>query len=99
MTIANSDLRRAPRRRVLMEATIISAEGTQRARINDLTRAGARISCRRLLQKDADVIFSRDRLFVAARVAWTAGASAGLEFYRELPTPEAAVTAERGITG
>jgi hypothetical protein len=98
MTIANSDLRRAPRRRVLMEAMIISAEGTQRARINDLTQAGARISCRRLLKQDQDVIFSRGQLFVAAPVAWAAGANAGLEFYRHLPAPVEALTPRHDVT-
>jgi hypothetical protein len=87
MTLATGDLRNHARKRVLMQASIISAHGTHRARINDLHVSGVRVSCEPPLEKDTDVIFKRGKLFVAARVAWTARGGAGLEFYRPPASP------------
>ena len=82
MASATNDLRTYARKRVLMQASIISAHGIHRARINDLTVSGVRISAEPPLEKDTDVIFKRGKMFVAARVAWTTAGGAGLEFYR-----------------
>ena len=99
MTLATGDLRNHARKRVLMQASIISAHGVHRARINDLNVSGVRISCEPPLEKDSDVIFKRGKLFVAARVAWTMPGGAGLEFYRPPvgpaePAPEPAAEIE-----
>ena len=83
MTANSSCNRTLDRKRVLMNATIISADGTQPARVNELTGHGARIACGRDLAPGSDVIFKRGKAFVAARVAWTDESGAGLDFYRE----------------
>lgn len=87
------DLRRAKRRRVLMTATLISADCAQQARIRDLTTSGAQVACETPLKRGWDVILKRGDLFVAARVAWAAGSSAGLEFYRPVDLDELAAAA------
>ena len=83
-----AESRKIDRKHVLLNATIISAEGTQLARIKDLSANGVRISCGRPLTEHSDVIFERDTIFVAARVAWTSKTVAGLEFYRQLNASE-----------
>ena len=87
MTV-HSDLRRANRRRVLMRATLVTADGVQSARVRDLTSSGAGIVCDQPPERGADVILKRGDLFVAARVVWSDATSAGLEFYREAPLDE-----------
>jgi len=76
------DMRDAPRNHVLMQATIISAEGPQRAFVKDLTPSGAKLQCEYPLEEHWDVIFKRGDEFRAARVAWTNGDEAGLQFYK-----------------
>jgi hypothetical protein len=71
-----------------MRATMISTEGAQTARIRDLTSSGAGIACDRPPEKGADVILKRGDVFIAAKVVWSDGKSAGLEFYREVPLEE-----------
>ena len=78
-------MRKDERKRVLMKANVIDSGGAQVARVKDLTSSGARISVERMLYADADVIFERGTMFVAARVAWSNRDEAGLEFYRTLP--------------
>ena len=79
---ADSDLRDAPRKHVLMHATIITFDGPQRVSVKDMTATGARILCEHTIQQDSDVIFRRGDEFRAARVAWTKKDEAGLQFYR-----------------
>ncbi len=88
MLTVHSDLRRAIRKRVLMTATVVGADSAQRALIKDLTTTGAGIRCDTPLKRGSDVVLKRGELFVAARVAWVDGPSAGLEFYRSLPPTE-----------
>ena len=82
--IAPAEMRDEVRRRVLMQASLISIDGTQTVQIRDLTSSGARVSCVIRLEEDQDVIFRRGKLFVAARVAWSKRTEAGLQFYREV---------------
>jgi hypothetical protein len=89
MTVPTGDLRDHARKRVLLQASIISAAGAHRARINDLTISGVRLTCNPPLEPDTDVIFKRNATFVAARVVWVVGSSAGIEFYRP-PLPQEA---------
>jgi len=93
---AHSDLRRANRRRVLMRATLVAADGVQSARVRDLTSSGAGIVCDCPPEIGSDVILKRGDLFVAARVVWAEGNSAGLEFYREAPLEELALALQTG---
>ena len=81
--IASGEMRDAPRKHVLMQATIISPDGPQRVFVKDLTPTGARIQPEYPLEQGWDVIFKRGEEFRAARVAWTKGDEAGLQFYRE----------------
>lgn len=76
--------RRIERKHVLLNASIISAEGTQEVRIKDLSVSGVKVRCDVPLAVDRDVIFKRGHLFHAARVAWAYRDEAGLEFYRKL---------------
>lgn len=78
------------RKRVLMNATIISAEGAQAARVSELTGIGARIVCDRPVVSGSDVIFKRGKTFAAARIIWCDESGAGLEFYKAMPAVELA---------
>jgi len=71
-----------------MRATIITVDGAQSARVRDLTDTGAGIVADSPLAEGTDVIFNRSNLLVAARVVWTNGTEAGLEFYRPVPLEE-----------
>jgi len=73
-----------------MRATLITTEGAQSVRVRDLTSSGAGIVCDWPPEAGADVILRRSELFIAARVAWTNGSSAGLEFYREVAVEDIA---------
>ena len=84
MVIAGGDLRRQQRKRVLMHAVIIGADGEHRVRITDLTESGARLAASHGLKSEVDVIFKRGALDVAAHVAWTTRTAAGIKFYRKL---------------
>jgi hypothetical protein len=84
--------RSSERKRVLMNATIIDADGTHQVRVVDLNSLGARIACTRVIPVGEDLIFRRGGLFIAARVAWSKRDGAGLQFYREIPASEIAST-------
>jgi hypothetical protein len=90
LTIEPHGLRNLARKRVFMKAAIIDAHGTQQVRVKDLTSAGARIAGDRSVRVGEDVILKRGTMFVAARVAWSNEAGAGLEFYRSLTPAELA---------
>lgn len=84
MTVLARDLRRSKRKAVLMHATLIGTDGVQTVRLKDLTSDGAGISGEVPLSAGSDVVIRRGDLFIAARVVWAEGNSAGLEFYRPL---------------
>jgi hypothetical protein len=90
VTLESNCQRSRDRKRVLMNATIISADATLMARVMELTAAGAKIACARRLDPDSDVIFKRSDAFLAARVVWSDESGAGLEFYRAKPVLQAA---------
>lgn len=71
-----------------MTATLISTDCVQKARIRDLTTNGAQIACDTPVNRGSDVVLKRGDLFIAARVAWAQGTSAGLEFYRPVDLDE-----------
>jgi len=76
--------RRNARKRVVLEATIISNDGTQVVRVRDLSREGVQIACDDPPQQGCEVIFCRGKVFAAAQVAWREERRAGLEFYQPL---------------
>lgn len=73
-----------------MTATLVSVDCVQKARIRDLNSSGAGILCETPLKLATDVVLKRGDLFIAARVAWVDGKSAGLEFYRAVDVAELA---------
>ena len=73
-----------------MTATLISTDCAQKARIRDLTTCGAQVACDTPVKPGSDVVLKRGDLFIAARVAWAKGCSAGLEFYRPVDLAELA---------
>jgi len=83
INLADFNMRDEPRKRVLMQATIISVDGPQRVFVKDLTPTGARIQCEHALKEGWDVVFKRGDEFRAAGVAWASKDEAGLQFYRE----------------
>ena len=82
--ILAGEMRDNIRKRVLMQTTIISVGGPQRAYVRDLSPSGARIICEHRLEEGCDIIFKRGDMFVAARIAWVTSEEAGVQFYREL---------------
>jgi hypothetical protein len=84
MFLGNAQNRHASRKRVLMKALVICAEGLRDATIRDLSASGAQLFSPKPPQTDCDVIFKRNDIFVAARVAWIDGHTYGLEFYRNI---------------
>lgn len=84
------DTRRTERKRVILRATLIGADGAQTVRVKDLTSDGAGLACQAAVEPGTDVVLRRGDLFIAARVAWTDGMAAGLEFYRPVEPRELA---------
>jgi hypothetical protein len=84
MTVHARDLRRSKRKAVLMRAILIGVDGVQQVRLKDLAREGAGIASQVPLATGSDVILKRGDLFIAARVVWANGMTAGIEFYRPL---------------
>jgi len=71
-----------------MVATLFAPGGLSEVRVRDFSSGGARILSQRPLEQSIDVIFKRGRTFVAARVIWSNGHEAGLQFYRALTPSE-----------
>lgn len=84
MFLGNAQNRHASRKRVLMKALVICAGGLRDATIRDLSASGAQLFSPEPPPIACDVIFKRDDMFVAARVAWVDGKTYGLEFYRKI---------------
>jgi hypothetical protein len=84
MFLGNAQNRHASRRRVLMKALVICGDGLRNATIRDLSSSGAQLFSPEPPPVDCDVIFKKDDIFVAARVAWIDGKTYGLEFYRKI---------------
>ena len=91
MELAPERSRRLARKRVLLKATIITVDGPQAVRVYDLSSTGARVEWDRMIPAGEDVLFRRESIFVAARVAWSKRTDGGLEFYRELDVPRSDV--------
>jgi hypothetical protein len=80
--------RRTKRTRVLMTGVLLTADGSHKVTIRDISRTGAQIAGAKNIPRDCDAIFRRGTLFAAARVAWVTGDEAGVTFYRELSPDE-----------
>lgn len=82
IAVPPAELRNAPRKHVLMQATIIGIDGQQRVQVKDLALSGARVLTERPLEEGRDILFRRNDECRAARVAWARKDEAGLQFYR-----------------
>ena len=80
--------RKTKRTRVLMTASLLTPDGTQKVTLRDISRTGAQLVTAAAMPTDCDVIFKRGPLFAAARVAWSSKGEVGLKFYRELSSEE-----------
>lgn len=80
--------RRNARKRVVMEAKIISGEGSRTVRVRDLSRGGVQIICDEPPAQGCELIFCRGSVFVAAQVVWQEAGRAGLEFYTRVDPDE-----------
>ena len=76
--------RAAERDRVLLGATIVSPAGSHRVRVRDFSATGCQVVSDQALPSGVDALFSRGDLFAAARIVWSEGKEAGLQFYREV---------------
>ena len=82
------------RKRVLLRGTVYEEAGARRVWVRDISRTGALVNSECPLAEDCDVILKRGPIFAAARVVWTKGTSAGLQFYRPLPDDKLLVASE-----
>lgn len=80
--------RASKRSRVLMVATLFTADGAQKIRVRDLSQSGAQVCLSTPVRQGGDAIFKRGGIFAATRVVWSAALQAGLEFYTQLTTAE-----------
>lgn len=89
-TAADSEAskRREKRARVLLTAKIRTRFGEEDVRLRDLSRKGALIECESPPAPDSELVFARGDTVVPARVAWSAGRRAGLEFLQMIEESE-----------
>jgi hypothetical protein len=88
--------RTAKRARVLLAAQLRTSMGEVEAKLRDLSQKGALVECKKALPVDSEVVFSRGKTVVPARVAWASGGRVGLEFLRPILESEVLVQLGRG---
>jgi hypothetical protein len=95
--------RRQRRSNVLMAAAIELSGMSLPVKLRNLSASGALVEGEHLPIEGSEIVFKRQELSVAARVAWAAGNRAGLSFaeplspeavLRHVPTPRPRVTAD-----
>jgi hypothetical protein len=82
--------RRTTRTRVLMVASLVTCEGSQRVRIRDFSSKGAQVVLEGGNLTKCDVLLKRGDLCAAAQVVWIKGDEVGLTFYREISAKDLA---------
>ena len=90
MATAAEDIQRSRagnRKRVLMAGTLMTSDGVERIRIQDISPKGAHVLFEGRVRPRADVLLKKNSVSAAACVTWVEDKGAGLQFYREL-TPE-----------
>lgn len=87
--------RKVKRARVLLAAKIQTAKGEMSVRLRDLSQKGALIECDSPPPVNSEVVFSRSQTVVQARVAWSAGGKAGLQFHEPIDESEVLVHVAR----
>lgn len=93
---AQASNRRSKRSRVLLAASIRTAGVEKEVRLRDLSQKGALIECERPPSTGSELVFSRGSTVVTARVAWSAGKRAGLEFVDPIDESEVLKHTDRG---
>lgn len=83
--------RKSKRARVLLSATIRTADGEFPARLRDLSQRGALLETANPPAVGSDITFARGETVVPARVAWVGGNRIGLEFVRPIDEHEVLV--------
>lgn len=79
-----SQNRRSRRANVLLAATVESTRGELPVRLRNLSADGALIEAEELPRKGESVLFRRNDIAVAGRVAWVLDRHAGLAFDEKL---------------
>lgn len=99
-TFANSHAgkRSAKRARVLLAAKLRTSWGEVDAKLRDLSQKGALVECKELLEVESEVVFSRGKTVVPARVAWVSGSRVGLEFLHPIDESEVLIQLGRAPT-
>ena len=87
--------RSVKRARVLLAAKLRTAAGEVDVRLRDLSQKGALIELTQPLLLGDEVVFTRGKTIVSARVAWAGGNRAGLEFHQEIDESEVLVHVAR----
>lgn len=83
--------RSVKRSRVLLAAKVRTAGAEIAARLRDLSQKGALVELDATLLPGSEVMFERGKTMVPARVAWSAGRRAGLEFVQMIDEGEVLV--------
>jgi PilZ domain-containing protein len=73
------------RKRVFLKATMITAAGTFRAFVRNLSCGGALLDCTAAGRRGDSVQLRCDLLLADATIAWTHGKQMGLQFAQPLP--------------
>ena len=82
--MAAGSLRNSGRKRAIISATLCMPDGWKNVRVKDYSDTGVRFFSNHSIPVGIDVIFKLGEIFSAARVVWSTGTEAGLEFYREI---------------
>lgn len=75
--------RKAERKRALAVASLCTPNGWAKVRVKDYSNTGVRFISEQSIPVGVDVIYRRGDVFAAAKIIWSTGNEAGLEFYRE----------------
>lgn len=86
--------RNADRSRLIWSATLLTKAGPIKARIRDLSRAGAKITVESPVPADTEVVLQTRQLFATAKVVWSNKRDAGIEFHHDQPVAEPRVAIE-----
>ena len=87
--------RKAKRARVLLAAKLKTPGGEIDARLRDLSRKGALVECQSVPAVGTELLFTRGKTSIPARVAWSGADRVGLEFAYMIDEHEVLVQLKR----
>ena len=76
--------RRSSRSNVYLVATLELPDRSQRVKLRNLSEDGAMVEGAGMVDEDSELLFRRNQLCVAGRVAWVQGPYAGIAFGERL---------------